>query len=222
MNRTGNGKIIDSVTGLPPQKTDKINAGKNDPAVVEHLAHGIESGQQPPVLTGLYGKSGDVRSKLDEHGFDLSKAQVEWDRAKKQVATLNGPQMTRFVGLAHSVDSTIDEVRNLSKEMDNSGIPKLNAAKLALYMQAEGNSPNGQLAARYIGAVNTLKEEFANLANGGYAPTEPAWELANKQINGDYGVKQLGASLDGKVQRLGEISRQCHPGGFPRWVRGAG
>lgn len=211
MNKS-DGKIIDAVTQKPPTDADKIQTGKGaDPAVVEHLAHGIISGEQPPTLTGLYGKSGDVRAKLDEKGFDLAKAQLEYKQAEKQVATLNGPQMTRFVGLAKSVDSTIDEVRNLSKEMDNSGIPKLNAAKLALYMQAEGNSQNGQLAARYIGAVNTLKEEFANLANGGYAPTEAAWELANKQINGDYGVKQLGSSLD-EVQRLIRYRVQAIPG----------
>jgi hypothetical protein len=163
------------------------------------------------VLTGLYGQSSAVRSKLEEGGFDLAKAQVEWDRAKKQVATLNGPQMTRFVGLAQSVDQTIDEVRNLSKQMDNSGIPKLNAAKLALYLQAEGNSENGKLAARYVGAVNTLKEEFANLANGGYAPTEPAWKLANEQINGNYGVGELGSSLD-EVQRLIKYRINAIPG----------
>jgi len=209
------GKILDAATGKPPQIGDKIvtkdQGGKNDPAIAEHTSHAIQKGEQPPTLTGLYGQSGAVRSKLDESGFDLAKAQIEWKRAEKQVATLNGPQMTRVVGLAGSVNSTIDEVRELSKQMNNSGIPKLNAAKLALYMQGEGNSENGKLAARYIGAVNTLKEEFANLANGGYAPTEPAWELANKQINGDYGVGQLGASLD-EVQRLINYRVHAIPG----------
>ena len=122
-------------------------------------------------------------------------------RREKQVATLNGPQMERFVGLAHSVDNTIDEVRRLSEEMQQSGMPLLNHYQLQAYIQAQGNSPEGQRASRYVAAVNTLKEEFANLANGGYAPTEATWKLANDQINGDYGVQQLGASLD-EVQRL--------------------
>jgi hypothetical protein len=60
-------------------------------------------------------------------------------------------------------------------------------------------------------AVNTLKEEFANLANGGYAPTEAAWKLANEQVNGDYGVKQLGASID-EIQRLIRYRLQSVPG----------
>lgn len=181
------------------------------PEVVDKIADGIASGQQPPSLTGLYGMSGPVRASLQDRGFDLAKAQLEFKRAEKQVATLNGPQMTRFFGLASSVDKTIDEVRELSVQMDNSGIPLLNRASMQAYMRANGNSPGGQLVTRYIGAVNTLKEEFANLAQGGYAPTEPVWKLANEQINGDYGVKQMGASLD-EIQRLIRYRVQAIPG----------
>ena len=46
-----------------------------------------------------------------------------------------------------------------------------------------------------------MKEEFANLAAGGYAPTESAWKLADQQIHANYGVNQLNASLD-EIQRL--------------------
>lgn len=165
------------------------------------ISDAIVSGKQPPVLTGLYKNSKVVRAELARSGFDLSSAQMEWDGAKKQIQALNGPQMTRYAGLAKSVVNTIDEVKSLSVEMQNSGVPLLNAAKLQTYIQTQGNSENGQLAARYLAGVNTLKEEFANLAQGGYAPTEAAWKLANDQINGNYGVQQLGASLN-EVQRL--------------------
>lgn len=181
------------VQGLPTQ-----NQADNP---IDNVAQGIESGKQPPTLTGMYRMQVPVRAKLQKDGFDLSKAQLEWDAAHKQVLSLNGPQMVRYVGLAGSVVNTIDEVNSLAHEMENSGIPALNALKLKAYINAEGNTKNGQLAARYIGAVNTLKEEFANLSQGGYAPTEPAWKLADEQINGNYGVDELGASLK-EVQRL--------------------
>jgi type II secretory pathway pseudopilin PulG len=177
----------------------------------DDIADAIKSGDQPPVLTGLYGVSPLVRSALSKDGFDLSKAQLEWDAAKKQVQSLNGPQQTRFVGLANSVVNTIDEVKDLSEQMQNSGVPLLNKAKMAAYINAEGNSDNGQLATRYMTAVNTLKEEFAGLAQGGYAPTESAWKLADQQINGNYGVKQLGASLT-EVQRLIKYRLNAIPG----------
>lgn len=180
--------------GAAAQSPERAEQGKK-------VAEAIVSGRQPPVTTGLYGLAPIVRADLEERNFDLAKAQLEWDSAKKQVQSLNGPQMVRFVGLAQSVDNTIDEAIALSREMDNSGIPKLNAAKLYEMRELEGNSKRGQLAAKYIATINTLKEEFANLANGGYAPTEPAWKLANQQINADYGVNQLDASLK-EVQRL--------------------
>jgi hypothetical protein len=177
----------------------------------DDIAEAIQSGDQPPVLTGLYGVSPLVRSKLAEDGFDLSKAQIQWDAAKKQVMSLNGPQQVRFVGLANSVVNTVDEVNDLAQQMQQGGIPLLNRVKLQAYIQTQGNSEQGQLATRYLTAVNTLKEEFANLANGGYAPTEPAWKLADQQINGNYGVKQLGAALT-EAQRLIKYRLNAMPG----------
>ena len=177
----------------------------------DNIADAIKSGDQPPVLTGLYGAGPLVRSSLEKDGVDVSKLQLQWDAAKKQVQSLNGPQMIRFTGLANSVVNTIDEVKDLSDQMQNSGVPLLNKAKMSAYINAEGNSENGQLATRYMTAVNTLKEEFAGLAQGGYAPTESAWKLADQQINGDYGVKQLGASLS-EVQRLIKYRLNAMPG----------
>ncbi len=209
------GEYKDVVTGKAPDADAKYQPPKGktgkDSAVVDSIVNGIVSGRQSPLTTGLYGYGPEVRAELERRNFDSSKATLEWKRAEKQIASLNGPQMTRFVGLASSVDRTIDEVRDLSKELKNSGIPLLNKAKLMEVKNLEGNSPKGQLAARYIGAVNTLKEEFANLAQGGYAPTESAWHLANEQINRDYGVQQLGASLD-EVQRLVRYRVQAIPG----------
>ncbi len=194
-----------------PEKWAQFKAQKGFMGQVADIAEGIKSGKQPPVLTGLYGLSGPVRQQLQKDGVDLSKMQIEWDRAKKQVASLNGPQFTRFVGLATSVVNTIDEVDRLSKEMSLSGVPLLNKIELQSYIQTQGNTPGGQLATQYLGAVNTLKEEFANLAQGGYAPTESAWKLANTQINENYGVKQLSAGLH-EVRRLINYRVNAMPG----------
>jgi hypothetical protein len=183
----------------------------HDPKTATSLVDGIVSGDQPPVLTGLYGMSAPVRAELQQRGFDLSKAQIEWKRAEKQIQSLNGPQMTRFTGLAQSVDSTIDEVKKLSQEMKQGGFQLLNRAEIEGAMKLRGNTPQGQLATRYVTALNTLKEEFANLAQGGYAPTEPVWALANRQINENFGVDQMGASL-GEIQRLIRYRVQAIPG----------
>lgn len=177
----------------------------------DEIAQAIQNGDQPPVLTGLYGASALVRSSLAQNGFDLSKAQLQWKAAEKQITSLNGPQQVRFVGLANSVVNTIDEVRNLAQQMQLSGVPMFNKAELLAYIQTAGNSEGGQLATRYINAVNTAKEEFANLANGGYAPTDAAWKLADEQINSNYGVKQLDSALS-ESQRLIKYRLAAMPG----------
>jgi hypothetical protein len=188
------------------QLTHRVTAGertlqeKKDEA--KEIAEGIKKGTIPPTMTGLYGLGGLVRSELAKSGdYNLSKANLEYDAAKKQIMSLNGPQMIRFNALAESVVNTIERTVETSKELKLSGIPLANKVELAAWMQTNGNSPKGQLVAKYITDVNTLKEEYANLANGGYAPTESAWKLSNMVINGDYGSKQFEASLD-EAQRL--------------------
>lgn len=143
------------------------------------------------------------RMSLKELGkpLNVNKLKLDYEAAKRFAGSMNGNQMVKFKGLADSVVNTIDEVRRLGDELKQGGIQKWNAVKRGTIQQVYGNTPQSELANQYVGAVNTLKEEFANLANGGYAPTEAAWKLADQQINGDFGFKDLNASLS-EVQRL--------------------
>jgi hypothetical protein len=197
ITKRGGQVSITDTKGNPYEPPTTADGGSNSDAI----AQAIIDGKQPPTTTGLYKQGAAVKAKLARQGFDMTSANLEWQAAQKQVHSLNGPQMTRYAGLAKSVVNTIDEVKSLSEQLQNSGVPLANAAKLQAYMQTAGNTPNGQLAAKYLAGINTLKEEFANLAQGGYAPTESAWALANQQINGNYGVQQLSATLT-EVQRL--------------------
>ena len=180
---------------------------------VDNIVKGVDNGDLPPVVSGnvSYKDRTAFASAVEANGINLAQKQLQWKQAEKQIQSLNGPQMTRYVGLNQSVQSTVDEVLTLSQKMKLSGIPALNSAELAGYIQTQGNSPAGQLATQYTSAVNTLKEEFANLANGGYAPTDPAWKLADQQINGNYGWQQLPASL-GEVKKLINIRLHAIPG----------
>ena len=199
-----------------------------DDSDTKQIATAIREGRQPPTTTGLYRNAKAVRADLEREGFNLSEANLQWQAAQTQVKSLNAPQMVRYAGLAKSVLTTIDEVKGLAVQMDNSGVPLANKAKIAAYIQTSGNTESGQLAAKYVAAVNTLKEEFTNLAQGGYAPTEAAWTLANQQVNADYGVKELNSSLT-EVQRLLRYRLQgipnfqtLGPGGTNRYVPGGG
>jgi hypothetical protein len=132
---------------------------------------------------------------------NLAKLQIDYEGAKRFVAGMNGPNMIRFKGLAGSVINTIEDVKRLAGELQQGGLQRWNAAKRGSILQLYGNTPQSETAAQYMAAVNTLKEEFASLVQGGFAPTESAFALANQQVNGDYGLKDLNASLS-EVQRL--------------------
>ena len=193
----------DPVTGALTAIDPNVGGTSAGNEAVTKIGDAIIAGKQPPVLTGMgNSKIGPaVKAYLAGKNFDFTKANLEYDAAHKQVLSLNGPQMVRYSGLSTSVINTIDRVNELATQMNNSGITGLNAAKIATLINTAGNTDQGKLASQYLAAVNTLKEEFANLAQGGYAPTEAAWDLAKSQINSNYGVDQLGASL-GEVQRL--------------------
>ena len=210
--------------GGPPQAT-----GPNQEKTgIQYIVQAIKEGKQSPELTNLYRKGPAVREELAKQGVDHASLLLQYASAKRQVAALNSNQMVKFEGTARSVIRTIDEVKSLAKEMDLSGLTQYNAARLNILRNTMGNTEQGQLAARYVNAVNTLKEEFATAATGGYAPTESAWHLANAQINGDYGVKQLNASLD-EIQRLIRYRLEAipnrdklGPGAGNRYIPGSG
>jgi len=163
------------------------------------IAKAIEKGDQPPVVSGVLAPA--VRQILADDGFNQTQAQLEWQAATKQVQSLSGPQMVRYVGLTKSVLQTIGHVQEYAEQMKQSGIYYYNEFELNRLIKTRGNTPEGRLATKYLEAVGFLKEEVANLAQGGYAPTEPAWTLANKQVNEYYGADQLNDALQ-EMQKL--------------------
>lgn len=173
------------------------------------LAEQVVDGNLPPSMlsrraedyNATLADAGKIYEERTGHKLNIGKLQLDYEAAKKFVATMNGSQMTRYRGLADSVVNTINEVQQLGDALQQSGVQKWNSVTRATIRQVYGNTPESELANRYVGAVNTLKEEFANLANGGFAPTDAAWKLANDQINGDFGFKDMRASLT-EVQRL--------------------
>ena len=184
-------KVESGATATPIQSDLAINA--------QMLVEGT-----PPSVFAKRGKEYNQMIALARRidpSYDPAKAQIQYEAAKRFATSLNSPQMVTFGRLAKAVVNTIDEVRNLASKVKLSGIVPLNYAKLQAYVQLNGNTEKGQLISQYLAAVNTLKAEFAGLETGGYAPTESSWDLANKQINENYGVDQLNASLT-EIQRL--------------------
>ena len=133
--------------------------------------------------------------KITGKGYDATKAETDFKAANTWVAAANSTQRQRFYALASSVQSTLKEVMGYATELALGGLEFANRAKMQAYLKLNGNSPYAETVTAYLTAINTLKEEFANLVNAGYAPTEPAFKLANEQINQDRGYKSTNAAL---------------------------
>lgn len=193
------------IARIPPQGLFNTPEAKAD--ILDNAQQLVDGNMLPSTLSkrGPYNQilaeANRIAREQTGKAYNPIRAQLEYEAAKRFVGSMNNSQMVRFKGLAGSVVNTIDEVRRLGDTLKQSDIQLWNRVKRSSIQQVYGNTPQSELAAQYVGAINTLKEEFANLANGGYAPTEAAWKLANQQINQDFGFKDLNASLT-EVQRL--------------------
>jgi len=191
----------------PPPASIQVNAAQQGD--IEDLAQQLVDGNVLPATlskrsasyNATLAKANKLSREQTGKPINLNKMQLDFEAAKKFIGTMNGSQVVRYRGLAESVVNTIDEVKRLAEELKQGGVQKWNQARRGTIQQVYGNTPQSTQAAQYVGAVNTLKEEFANLAQGGFAPTEAAWQLANQQINTDFGFKDMAASLT-EVQRL--------------------
>ena len=65
--------------------------------------------------------------------------------------------------------NTINEVNTLAEELKQGSVQKFNQATRGTVQQLFGNTPQSDIAARYVTAVSTLKEEMANLVQRGAA-----------------------------------------------------
>lgn len=181
----GPGGISQTQAGSPENKSGPQAIGQ---AIVDY--------KQPPTMTGLYRQGPAVRGYLAEKGFNLAKAQQDWQAQTKLTATMNGPQQVRFRQLEKSVEPFLDELKDLSEKMDQSGMNLWNEAKLKAESELRGNTPQGQLATQYLTAFAGIRGELAQLENGGYAPTDASWKTAFEQINAARGVKAQLAAIE--------------------------
>ena len=155
----------------------------------------VVEGKQKPVFTGMYGDTPYIRQEAANRGVNLADMEQEWNRANLEIKTMNSSQQKRFRDGMRSVVNTMNDALELGEQLQLSGVRPLNKAKLIWLTQYRANTPEGELASAYLSAVTAIKDEFVTAINGGYAPTEAAWTQANKQIDEEFGIGQLNASL---------------------------
>lgn len=205
----------DFVANRPPQNPDEKNADD------------IAAFKRPPILSGWGGmglpreqQAGTQNALQIRHPeFDQSQAVLDWQAEYRLAGNMNSTQQVRFRALQKSIDPLLDRIGELSKQMDLYGIPELNEVEMAK-LRRQGNTPKGQLLARYETAFAAARGEIANFENGGYAPTDASWKTAYEQLDSARGIRAQQAALNEirkitsyRIQGMDAVGGGLQPGG---------
>jgi len=157
----------------------------------------VKDGRRSPILTGLPAKiRGQVEGRAAaDKTFNLAEKQLEWRQAERMTNAISSPQVVKWQATALSVQNTINDVRKLSQQLDMNSIRLINQANLQKKIQVDQSTPAGKTAQTYINKVLALRGELATLEQGGYAPTQDAWEVAKGQIDTSMAVGSMDAAL---------------------------
>ncbi len=152
------------------------------------IADAIISGDQPPLLTGLYRMAGPVRASLAKKGFDLSTATRDWTAIQRHLSTLNGAQQERLRQAISTASDSLDVLDDLYKQWQQvgpaSGFKVFNRAALAAAKQVPGQT--GAVAQALETQIADLTSELGTVYKGGNGSTDESLGLAAKNLSGDW------------------------------------
>lgn len=167
-----------------------VQAGQTE-SDADSIAQAIASGSQPPEVTGLYRLAGPVRAALAKQGYDLTKANLDWQATKKHVSTLNGAQQTRVRQAIATAADSLDVIDGLAEQWKGGNFPLLNKANLALARNGAYGQQAASIATQLEGQITDVVSELANVYMGGNSPTDHALQLAEKNLRADWSERVL-------------------------------
>lgn len=207
-----NENLLSTMKSLKSTKVATTNS-----EYTKSIADAIESGDQPPVMTGLYRYGGEVRGELAKRKFDLAKAQREWQAVQKTINGLNSTQQVRMRQALDSVEMSIPQLQELSDEFKRYGFKDVNWVTVNAALKGVGKQRD--LATKYIGQINLMKDELAQGFMGGGVPSEQAFKLADQILDPFYGKEQSSAALKQLNYNL-KIRKQAIAGITPMGIGG--
>jgi hypothetical protein len=191
------------VGGLKPNASaGSGGGGDTDPNAI---ADGIIRGDLPPTTKGLYRNAAAVLTSLSKKGYNLQRAETDWNAVQKHIQTLNGSQQTRLNQAISTASDSLDKIDGLYSEWQKlaptSGIKILNRASLATAKQLPGRA--GAVAQALDAQIADLTSELGNVYMGGNSPTDHALGLAKQNLSSDWNdvtfreaLKQARANLN--------------------------
>lgn len=147
------------------------------------IAQAIINGDQPPILTGLYRLGGPVRAKLEEQGYDFTKAKQDWDATTKLLGTMNGATQTRLRQAVGFVNESLGIVDELAQKWQAGNYPLFNKITLKAALEGVAGQEAQSLARQLSQQVQDMQSELAVVYKGGNSPTDMGLKNAAEMIN---------------------------------------
>lgn len=186
------GQVVDNadqrIKPVPTQASVTVNQNESD---AKAIADAIISGDQPPDVKGLFRLAGPVRAELAKQGYDMTKANLDWEATKKHLATLNGAQQTRLRQSISTASDSLGVIEDLAQQWDGGKFPILNKANLALAVNGVLGPKAQQIATNLQAQITDVTSELGNVYMGGNSPTDHALGLAQKNLSADWTKDQL-------------------------------
>jgi hypothetical protein len=201
---TDAGKITVSASVMAPEEYRRAH----------HIAEGIISGDQPPILTAMYRLSPIVKDILEhEYHYDLSRAALEYTATQQFLRTAAGSPAAiayqRNLGfLNNSIPIVKERYEKWKQALANTVSPDFltqfqgyNSRALAASVKLGGDA--GNAARQLIAGVNEMQGILPYVYSGGYAPHSEEIERAGKMLSADWNEQDFAGGLD----LIGELTR---------------
>lgn len=169
--------------------TTVVSSGAGSDA--DSIAEAIATGQQPPVMTGLYRLAGPVRSALARRGYNLTQATLDYDATKKHMSSLNSTQQLRLGQAIETASHALDMIDTLADQWKGGRFPILNRVNLAAARNGAYGKDAQQVATQLEAQITDLTSELGQVYMGGNSPTDHALSLAGKNLSADWSQDTL-------------------------------
>ena len=159
---------------------------------VKDAVAGMKDGTLPPQMPGRASK--DYTAILAEsrrQGFDLGKANLDWNATQKHVATMNGAQQLRLNQAINALPDMLDNVDALAAKWKGGKFPILNKANLALAKGGAYGQDVASIATQLDAQIADVTADLGNVYMGGNSPTDHALGLAGKSLKGEWSEQVL-------------------------------
>jgi len=165
-------------------------ASNASPDEIKTTADGIINGNIPPDRK-YYRDTLRVDAELAKQGFSMAAANSEWKATQRFLSSMNSEKQVRLRQAISSTTEALDGLSQLNNELSRSELAPLNKAQLAI--RANMGDP---LAVKYLGQINIIRDELAQVFMGGNSPTDKALDLARETLDKNWSPKQLQAAID--------------------------